>query len=56
MLVLESRQKARPAHESSGIRWTSRWTLADDRKMLAIQKHFTTPEGEFDQKLVYDRQ
>lgn len=56
VLVFESRQKARPAHESSGIRWTSRWSLSDDRKRLAIQKHFTTPDGEFDQKLIYDRQ
>ncbi len=55
VLVLESRVKARPAHESPNIRWTSRWSLSDDRKMLAVQKHFWTPDGEFDQKLIYER-
>lgn len=56
VLVFESRQKARPAHESQGIKWTSRWSLSDDGKTLALQKHFTTPDGEFDQKLLFDKQ
>ncbi len=56
VLVFESRDKARPAHESRGIKWTSRWTLSDDGKTLAIQKHFTTPQGEFDQKLIFEKQ
>lgn len=56
VLVFESRQKARPAHESDGLKWTSRWSLSDDGKTLAIQKHFTTRDGEFDQKLLFNRQ
>jgi len=56
VLVFESRQKARPAHESPGLRWTSRWSLSDDGRTLAVQKHFTAPQGEFEQKLIYDRQ
>ena len=56
VLVFESRQKARPAHESEGLKWTSRWSLSDDGKTLAIQKHFTTRDGEFDQKLLFNKQ
>lgn len=56
VLVFESRDKARPAHESRGIKWISRWTASDDGKTLAIQKHFTTPQGEFDQKLIFEKQ
>ncbi len=56
VLVLESREKARPAHASSGVKWTSRWSLSDDGKMMAVQKHFVTPNGELDQKLIFDKQ
>lgn len=56
VLVFESREKARPAHESRGLKWTSRWSLSEDGKTLAIVKHFTTPQGEFDQKLVFEKQ
>lgn len=56
VLVFESRQKARPAHASEGLKWTSRWSLSEDGKTLAIQKHFTTRDGEFDQKLLFDKQ
>lgn len=56
VLVFEARDKARPAHESRGIRWTSRWTLSDDGKVLAIQKHLSIPQGETDQKLIFDKQ
>ncbi len=56
VLVFEARDKARPAHESRGYKWTSRWNLSDDGKTLAILKHFTTPQGEFDQKLVFEKQ
>ncbi len=56
VLTFESRQKARPAHESPGVRWTSRWSLSPDGKVLIIQKHFTSPDGELTQKLVFDKQ
>ncbi len=56
VLVFESRDKARPAHEGRGIKWTSRWSLSDDGKTLAIQKHFVMPQGEFDQKLIFEKQ
>ena len=55
VLIFESRDKARPAHESRGIKWNSRWSLSDDGKTLAIQKHFVTPQGEFDQSLLFDK-
>lgn len=56
VLVFESRDKARPAHESRGLKWTSRWSISEDGKTLAIQKHFTTPQGDFDQKLIFEKQ
>jgi hypothetical protein len=56
VLTFESRQKARPAHQTEAIRWTSRWQLSPDKKQFAIQKHFVTPGGELDQKLIFDRQ
>ncbi len=56
VLLFEARDKARPAHESRGIKWPSRWTLSDDGKTLAIQKHLSIPQGETDQKLIFDKQ
>ncbi len=56
VLVFDARDKARPAHESRGIKWTSRWTLSDDGKTLAIQKHLSVPQGETEQKLIFDKQ
>jgi len=56
VLVFESRDKARPAHASRGLRWTSRWNLSDDGKTLAILKHIRTPRGEFDQRLIFEKQ
>lgn len=56
VLIFEARDKARPAHESRGVRWTSRWTVSEDGKTLSVQKHITTPQGETDQRLVFEKQ
>ena len=56
VLVFEARQKARPAHSPSGIKWTSHWTLSPDGRTLSIDRRITAPQGELHQVLVFDRE
>lgn len=56
VLVFEARQKARPAHPPSGIKWTSRWKLSADGQTLTIERHITAPQGQLKQVLVFDRE
>jgi len=55
-LVFEARQKARPAHPASGIRWTSRWKLSPDGQVFTIERQITAPQGQLKQTLVYNRE
>lgn len=56
VLVFEARQKARPAHPASGIRWTSRWKLSADGQTLTIERQVTSPQGQFSQSLAFTRE
>lgn len=56
-LVMEARQKSRNLQASAvPIKWTSRWKLSPDRKVLTIQRRITTPQGAIDQVVVFVRQ
>jgi hypothetical protein len=35
---------------------TQKWTLSDDGKTLTVAQHIATSMGDFDQKLIFDRQ
>jgi hypothetical protein len=56
VLVFEARQKARPAHPPSGIKWTSHWALSPDGQTLSIDRRITAPQGELHQVLVFNRE
>ena len=56
-LVLEARQKYRQPREGAPpVRWTSRWSLSPDRKVLTIRRRILTPSGPFEQVLVFRKQ
>ena len=56
VLVFEARQKARPAHPASGVKWTSRWTLSPDGQTLTIDRRITAPQGELHQVIAFNRE
>jgi hypothetical protein len=56
VLVFEARQKARPAHPASGIKWTSHWKLSADGQTFTIERHVTAPQGQLNQVLVFKRE
>jgi len=56
VLVFEARQKARPAHPASGIKWTSRWKLSADGQTFTIERQITAPQGQLTQVLVFNRE
>jgi hypothetical protein len=56
VLVFEARQRPRPAHESPNIRWTSRWKLSEDGKILTIERQITAPQAQLNQMLVFNRE
>jgi hypothetical protein len=51
-LVIESSREVQGAE----IKQKETWTLSDDGKVLTIVNHLTAPQGEFDVKLVLDKQ
>lgn len=55
VLVFEARQRPRPAHENPNVKWTSRWKLSPDGKVLTIERQITAPRGQLNQVLVYDK-
>ena len=57
VLVIESREKRRFGSQvSTGVSWTSLWSLSPDGKDLTIEKTIHTGEGEFKQKVVFVKQ
>ncbi len=56
VLVFEARQKARPAHPASGIKWTSHWKLSPDGQTLTIERRITAPQGQLDQTIAFNRE
>jgi hypothetical protein len=57
VLVIESREKRRFGNQAStGVTWTSLWSLSADGKELTIDKTIHTGEGEFKQKVLFVKQ
>jgi hypothetical protein len=56
VLTFEARQRPRPGHPASGIRWTSRWKLSADAQTLTIERQITAPQGQLNQTLVFNRE
>ena len=55
VLVIEARQRPRSPSSSAAVKWTSRWSLSQDRQVLTIERHISTPVGDSDQKVVFLR-
>jgi hypothetical protein len=55
VLMFEARQRPRPAHENPNVKWTSRWKLSPDGKVLTIERQITAPQGQLNQVLVFNK-
>jgi len=57
VLVIESRERQRFGTQgSTGVTWTSRWSLSPDGKDLTVEKKIRTGDGEFSQKVLFVKQ
>jgi len=55
-LVFDGRIKPMASSKALPVKWTSRWTLSPDKKVLTIDRHITTEQGSVDQKVVFEKQ
>ena len=56
VLVFEGRIKPMASSNAPPVKWTSRWTLSPDKKVLTIDRHITTEQTSVDQKVVFEKQ
>ncbi len=56
VLVFEGRIRPLPSSNAIPVKWTSRWTLSPDKKVLTIDRHISTERGNVDQKVVFNKQ
>jgi hypothetical protein len=55
-LVFEGRIKPMASSNALPVKWTSRWTLSPDRKVLTIERHIASEQATADQKVVFEKQ
>jgi hypothetical protein len=55
-LVFEGRIKPMTSSKALPVKWTSRWTLSPDKKVLTIDRHITAEQSSVDQKVVFEKQ
>jgi hypothetical protein len=55
-LVFEGRIKPIGSSKAPPVKWTSRWTVSPDKKVLTIDRHLTTEQASADQKVVFEKQ
>ena len=55
-LVFEGRIRPMASSNALPIKYTSRWTLSPDRKVLTIDRHITVEQTSVDQKVVFEKQ
>lgn len=56
VLVFEGRIRPMASSNAPPVKWTSRWTLSPDRKVLTIARHIATQQASVDQKVVFEKQ
>ncbi len=56
VLVFEGRYRPMAGSNAPSIKYTSRWALSPDKKVLTIDRHITTELGRADQKVVFEKQ
>ncbi|MGA1998432.1 MAG: hypothetical protein ABSG52_00440 [Terriglobales bacterium] len=55
-LVFEGRIRPMASSNALPVKWTSRWTLSPDKKVLTIDRHIGTEQESADQKVVFEKQ
>ena len=56
VLVFEGRIKPMASSNAPAVKWTSRWSLSPDKKVLTIERHIASQQASVDQKVVFDKQ
>ncbi|HEX9121641.1 MAG TPA: hypothetical protein VF840_13980 [Terriglobales bacterium] len=56
VLVFEGRIKPMASSNALPVKWTSRWTLSPDKKVLTIDRHIAAEQTSVDQKVVFEKQ
>jgi hypothetical protein len=56
VLVFEGRIKPMASSNAPLVKYTSRWTLSPDKKVLTIDRHIVSQQASVDQKVVFEKQ
>jgi hypothetical protein len=56
VLVFEGRIRPKTGSNAPPVKWTSRWSLSPDKKMLTIERHIATDSATVDQRVVFEKQ
>jgi hypothetical protein len=56
VLVFEGRIKPTASSNAPVVKWTSRWSLSEDKKTLTIDRHITSQQTSVEQKVVFEKQ
>ena len=56
VLVFEGRIRPMTGSNAPPVKWTSRWSLSADKKVLTIERHLTAQQATADQKVVFEKQ
>ena len=56
VLVFEGRIRPKTSSNAIPVKWTSRWSLSPDKKILTIERHISSDQATADQKVVFEKQ
>jgi hypothetical protein len=56
VLVFEGRIKPMASSNAPTVKWTSRWSLSPDKKVLTIERHIASQQASVDQKVIFEKQ
>lgn len=56
VLVFEGRVRPMPSSNALPVKWTSRWSLSSDKKVLTIERHLSSDKATADQKVVFNKE
>jgi hypothetical protein len=56
VLVFEGRIRPMASSNAPAVKWTSRWTVSPDKKVLTIDRHIASQQASVDQKVVFEKQ
>jgi hypothetical protein len=56
VLMFEGRIRPLTGSNALPVKWTSRWSLSPDKKVLTIDRHISTEQVSADQKVVFEKE